>query len=173
MPAALPGAWQALAVTALTALVVGYWARPGANASEAAASNVSRVSEVAPGDVAAALDTVAGSPEQLAQYRERDACSCQLAWVTIMRSPNQPSGRIRLQSGAYVSPAFELTDAPVRVALPYPAPYAAGRGTILVLGTTSDAVVALTPAWHVPAQGGLHARAVSWTPMAVCPGGSK
>jgi hypothetical protein len=172
--AGLPGTWQAVAVAALSALVFGYWARSGVNApGAAAAANVSRVAEVAPQDVTAALDTMSGSHEQLAQFREREACSRRLAWVTIMRSPGQPPGRIRLQSGAYLSPAFDLTDAPVRVALPYPAPYATGHGMISVLGTTTDAIVALTPPWRVPAQEGLHAREVTWTPSGDCPGTNK
>ena len=171
MSAGLPGTWQAVAIAALSALVFGYWARPGAGvAGASAAASVSRLAEVTPQNAAAALDTVAGTPEQLAQYRDRDFCSRRLAWVTIVRSPGQAPGRIRLQSGSYLSPAFELTETPVRVALPYPAPYAAGRGTIMVLGTTADAIVALTPPWHVPAQGGMHAQQVTWTPMGDCPG---
>ncbi len=173
-PARLPGAWQAMMIAALSALVIGYWARSNDTASRAAAApNVSQVTEVAPEDVTAALDTVSGSQEQLAQFQERKACGRRLAWVTIMRSPGQPPGRIRLQSGGYLSPVFDLTDAPVRVALPYPAPYATGHGTISVLGTTTGAIVALTPAWHVPAKDGLHAREVTWTPMGNCPAANK
>jgi hypothetical protein len=169
-----PGAWQALVIVAVSALAVGYWARPGDNTSSAApAVNISRVAEVAPQDVTAALGTVEGSPEQVARFREREACSRRLAWVTIRRSPGQPAGRIRLQSGTYFSPAFDLTDAPVRVGLPYPAPYATGHGTISVLGTTADAIVALTPAWHVAAQSGLQAREVTWTPLGDCPAAAR
>jgi hypothetical protein len=169
----LPGTWQALVIAALSALAVGYWAQAGENAPGAAAANVSRVAEVAPQDVPAALDTVAGTPEQLAQYKNQEACSARLAWVTVVRSPGQPAGRIRLKSGTYVSPAFDLTDAPVRVALPYPAPYETGRGTIAVIGTTTDAIVALAPPWHVPAQGGLHVQEVTWTPAGACPATKK
>ena len=85
-----------------------------------------------------------------------------------MRSPGQPDGRIRLQSGSYFSPAFELTDRPVRVAVPYPAPYAAGRGTMAVLGATTSAIVALRPAWAVVAGRPAQTRNVTWQPSGRC-----
>ncbi len=173
-PTRFPGMWQATTAAALSALAFGFWGRPGAGPSDAAATAmVSRVAEVAPQDLVEALSTMAWSPEQLAQFRGREACSRRLAWVTVAGSPGQPPGRLRLGSGAYLSPAFDLTDAPVRVALPYPAPYPTGHGTVLVLGTTTDAIVALLPPWHVPAQGGPHARAVIWVPAGGCPGASK
>lgn len=172
--ARLPGTWQAIGVAALSALIVGYWARPAATMpSAAAATDVSQMAAVAPQDMTAALDTVAITPEQAAKFRERDACSPRLAWVTIMRSPGQPPGRIRLQSGGYFSPVFELGETPVRIALPYPAPYGLGRGTISVFGATADAVIALTPPWLVTAQGSGHARDVTWTPAPDCPASGK
>lgn len=172
--ARLPGAWQAVGVAALAALIFGYWARPAATMPDpGAATDVSQVAPVAQQDMTAALDTVAISPEQAAKFRERDACSPRLAWVTVMRKPGQPPGRIRLQSGGYFSPVFELGDTPVRVALPYPAPYGLGRGTISVFGATADAVVALTPPWLVTAQGSAHARDVTWTPAPDCPASGK
>jgi hypothetical protein len=171
-PARVPGAWQAAAIAALSALLFGYWAASADKAVGASAA-VSRIADVAPQDVSAALETIAWSPEQLARFREREACGRRLAWVTIAHGPGQPPGRIRLQSGTYTSPAFEITDAPVRVALPYPAPYETGHGAISVIGTTTDAIVALTPPWHVPVQDGLHAQDVTWTPVAGCPTANK
>ena len=169
-PARLPGGWQAALIAALSALLIGYLGRPGDNAPRSEGRpNVSRVAEVAPADLPAALDTVSGTPQQLAQLAERDSCSRRLAWVTLVRAPGQPTGRIRLRSGNYVSPAFDLTETPVRIALPYPAPYPAGHGTISVVGATTDAMVALTPPWHVLAQAGTDAREVTWTPAPSCP----
>ncbi len=172
-PASLPGAWPAAAVVALSAVVFGVWARSGGEAPATTfASRTSIVAEVVPGDLDAALDTVSGTPEQLARLR-KDACGHPLAWVTIRRVPGQPPGRLRLQSGAYVSPGFALGDTPVRVALPFPAPYAAGHGTIAVLGTTAGAVVSLLPAWHVAAGAGMQAREVTWRPREGCPDGGR
>jgi len=167
---AVPGMGMAVLVAVLSALGFGYGAQ--ASHSPAAAADVGRLAEVAPQDIPAALETVEGTPTRLARFKDPKGCNARLAWVTVMLAPGQPAGRIRLQSGRYVSPGFELTEAPVRVALPYPAPYATGRGTISVLGATSDAIVALTPAWHVPAQGGAHAHQVTWTPVGACPAGN-
>jgi hypothetical protein len=161
---------MAVLVAVLSALGFGYWAQ--ASQSAAAAADVARLAEVAPPDMPAALETVEGTPAQLARFKDPKACNARLAWVTVMRAPGQPAGRIRLQSGKYISPGFDLAETPVRVALPYPAPYATGRGTISVLGATSDAIVALTPPWHVPAQGGMHARPVAWTPVGACAAGN-
>ena len=169
----LPGAWQAAGVAALAALIFGYWAQLGTATQAAGTASISQMAEVAPQDMGAALDTVGITPQQTAQILEKEACSRHLAWVTIMRSPGAPPGRIRLQSGDYFSPVFELTDAPVRVALPYPAPYPSGQGTITVMGATADAIVALTPPWHVAAQTGLNARQVRWSPAAGCPAPGK
>lgn len=169
-PARLPGGWQAAAIAALSALLAGYLGRPGGNAPRTEGKpSISRVAEVAPSELPAALGTLSGTPRQLAQMAERDSCGRRLAWVTLVRAPGQPSGRTRLQSGSYVSPSFELIDTPVRVAIPFPAPYPSGHGTISVLGTATGAIVALTPAWHVAAQDGMQAREVSWTPAAGCP----
>ena len=131
---------------------------------------VSRVAEVEPQDLPAALGTVSAPPEQLEQFRKGEACHRRLAWVTLVRAPGQPAGRIRLQSGTYISPAYDLPDMPVRVAIPYPAPYPTGRGVIAVLGAETDAIVSLTPPWHVPARAGVNSREVSWTPASVCAG---
>ncbi len=166
-----PGAWQAAVIAALSALLAGYLGRPGAGAPRPDAGSAefagSRVAEVAPGEMAAALGTLEETPQQAAQAA-RDACGRRLAWVTVMRAPGQPSGRIRLRSGGYISPAFDLREAPVRIAIPYPAPYTTAHGTIATLGATTEAVVALSPPWRVLPQAGLQAREVSWTPAA-CP----
>ncbi len=169
-PARVPGAWAAAIIAIISALITGYLARPDGKAADSTAPpGNSRLADVGPDEIGAALATLAVSPEQAAQFRAREACRRKLAWVTIAGQPHQPTGRIRLQSGRYMSPAFELTDVPVRVALPYPAPYPTGHGTIAVVGTTSDANVALTPPWPVAAQQGFQSREVTWTPLGACP----
>ena len=173
-PAGLPGAWAAALIAAISALIAGTLARPeGRAAHRAAPPGISQLAEVAPDEIGAALETLAASPEEMAQLRAREDCRRKLAWVTIAGLPNRPPGRIRLQSGKYISPAFDLTDVPVRVALPYPAPYPAGRGTIAVVGASSDASVALTPPWQVAAQQGFQSREVTWTPAGGCPAANR
>ncbi len=172
--ASLPGGWWAALIAALAALLVGYWTRQGDSAPRLQGKpDSSGVAEVAQEDLPAALGTVSATQEQLAKFRAQEACGRRFAWVTLVRAPGQAPGRIRLQSGRYVSPVFDVLDTPVRVAIPYPAPYPTGRGVISVLGATTEAIVALTPPWRVPAQAGVEAREVTWTPAGVCPGASK
>ena len=169
-PTRWPGAWQAAVIAALMAGLAGYLGRPSAGAFHAeGAPGISRIGEVAPNELPEAAETVSGTPGQMGRTAERDPCGRRLASVTLVRAPSQPPGRIRLQSGNYVSPDFELFDTPVRVAIPFPAPYATGHGMISVIGTTTDAVVALTPSWHAAAHAGIQTREVRWTPVAGCP----
>ena len=168
--ARLPGGWQAALIAALSALLAGYLGRPGHDLPPAGGRlDVSRIAEVTPDDLPAALGTVSGTPQQLAEMAKPASCSRRLAWITVARAPGGLPGRIRLRSGGYVSPAFDLMDAPVRIAIPFPAPYPTGHGAISVLGTTTDAIVALVPSWNVPAQAGTEIREVTWTPLAGCP----
>ena len=168
----LPGLWPGLAIAVTAALLSIYWFQADAGSSEpAAAAAVSgQITEVSASELLAALDTVEGSREQLARIRDGEACAGKLASVVITLPPGHPPGRIRLQSGSYISPAFDVTPAPTRVALPFPAPYAAGTGTIAVLGTTTGAVVALTPPWQLGPQPGAQFRKVTWTPASPCAG---
>lgn len=166
----VPGIWSALAVLVASAGLFSYvgLTRSTPETTQTAAGQ-SQLAEVAPADMPDALKTVDESPDQLKQFKDGEACRSRLASITLARDPGQPAGRIRLQSGHYISPAFDLSDAPVRVALPYPAPYAAGHGTISVVGSTASVQVALTPPWHVQPQGGWQARNVTWTPVGGCP----
>ena len=162
-----PGLWQAALVAALSAVLFVALAR-APHDGEAASTSLSRLAEVAPADVADALNTVDAPSQERAAIVAQKQCGHPLAFVTIMRSPGLPDGRIRLRSGSYFSPAFELADRPVRVALPYPAPYASGHGTIAVLGATANAVVALAPAWPVLAGRPSQTRNVTWQPSGEC-----
>ena len=162
----LPGVWQAAGIAALSSLLFAVWDR--SDAGSRALASISHLDAVTAAELPGALGTVDVSRDQLNRIKQEKACSVRLASVMIMRSSGEPDGRIRLQSGNYVSPAFALTATPVRIALPYPAPYAAGRGTISVVGTTEDAVVALTPPWHVLVKESRHTRPVSWIPTDGC-----
>jgi hypothetical protein len=72
-------------------------------------------------------------------------CRVPLASMTIAKGNAQAGGSIRIRSGNYLSPWFNLTDGVQRIAVPYPAPYGAGSGVIVVEGDASGAVVGLTP----------------------------
>ena len=56
---------------------------------------------------------------------------------------------VRIRSGSYLSPPIKLTTTPQRVAIPYPAPYPAGRGVLTLIGEADQVGFYLTP-------GGIH-----------------
>ncbi len=95
-------------------------------------------------------------------------CGGRLAWVTLSRSDDATAQMARLRSGNYFSPAFAVTKTPVRVAIPYPAPYESGHGTLTVLGADENLAVALSPAWQIPVTTGAATHAVTWRPVGSC-----
>jgi hypothetical protein len=86
---------------------------------------------VAPAEISDASKTLdPASSEQLASRAKE--CSVPLAQVAIWK------------------PVFTLTDAPQRVAIPFPAPYASGQGVISVEGAANGAVIGLRPVPKTP-----------------------
>ena len=84
---------------------------------------------VAPAEIGDASKTLdPASSEQLAARAKE--CSVPLAHVAIWKIAGTSGGIIRIRSGNYVSPPFNLTEAPQRVAIPFPAPYPTGQGVI-------------------------------------------
>ncbi|WP_236728825.1 hypothetical protein [Methylobacterium sp. WSM2598] len=165
-----PGAGPAAAVAVLTALLGWFWILPATRqATGPDAASVSLLDEVAPEDLQDAVATLDPSDPLVAQIRQRrERCAVRLAWVSIVRAPKAAAGSIRLRSGPYVSTAFSLPDAPRRVAIPYPAPYEAGRGTLAVFRAGGAATLALMPAWQVPPGAGEATQPVTWRPSARC-----
>ncbi len=98
-----------------------------------------------------------------------DAKSCRvpLASITLAAAPGTTSN-VRVRSGSYLSPPFALTDQPQRIAIPFPAAYPTGRGTLTVEGQASNLAVSLTPTWTVNALSGAAVKNVVWTPKAGC-----
>ena len=125
------------------------------------------LSLVAPTEITDASRTLdpASSDQLVSRAKE---CSVPLAQVAIWKTPGASGGAIRIRSGAYISPIFNLTDAPQRVAIPFPAPYASGRGVISVEGTADGAVISLLPAWHINSLVGSGSINVIWTPKDPC-----
>jgi hypothetical protein len=127
----------------------------------------STLSLVAPAEITDASRTLdPASSEQLASRAKE--CSVPLAQVAIWKTPGASGGAIRIRSGGYISPAFTLTDAPQRVAIPFPAPYATGRGVISVEGAADGAVISVSPAWHINSLVGSASLDVVWTPKDPC-----
>jgi hypothetical protein len=127
----------------------------------------SSLSTLAAADIGAATPTIdpAASAQLAAAAR---TCKAPLAYVSITKKPGAAGGAVRIRSGSYLSPPFEITDAPQQVAIPFPAPYPQGHGTISVEGNATEAVIALFPAWHIEALGGAAARNVIWKPGNPC-----
>lgn len=169
----VPGLWPAVAVAALSGIVCWMWLMSGAatatapkGGAEAVLGELARVDDR---DVSAALATIDGSTAFLTQFKEHaGSCPRPLAWVTLVSAPGEPPGQVRLRSGRYFSPVFNLSDVPVRVAIPYPSPYETGHGKLTVMDVGGGAVVALLPAWHVSARDGDATREVIWHPGSRC-----
>lgn len=170
--AATPGRLAAgLSLVAATGF--GAWVAADATQAPARVADPDQplqLSEVARGDVTAALATMSHRGAIAQKIAEDDrTCPMHLAYVTLQRDPAAPGqgeAGARIISGGYISPLFALGPTPLRVAIPYPAPFSAGHGTISVVAS-GGAVVSLLPAWHV-LPGGANSQAVSWTPGPDC-----
>ena len=166
-----PGIGLTLAIAVISGVVCWFWLASGrANPRRTTAPNVSDLKEVGDRDITGALTTMSLSNAVLAQFREGKDGRCRrpLAWVTLVSAPGEPPGHIRLISGTYYSPVFEVSATPVRVALPFPAPYETGRGTLTAIDVGGSATISLLPAWHVSVQDGKTTRAVAWHPVKSC-----
>jgi hypothetical protein len=154
----------------LSGFLCFYWLRSEfALATAAGGTIASNIADIADSDVTSALKTIDGPAAFLARFKERAyGCREPLAWVSVAAAPGQPAGTIRLRSGNYFSPVFDLSATPVRVAIPYPAPYETGRGMLTVAAAGGSAIIALVPAWHVASQDGEATRVVVWHPTRHC-----
>lgn len=133
----------------------------------AAAGAISVLSEVASAELDDAVATLEPTSPVRTQARAMvdQGCPYHLAWVALSRPGDASPGTVRIVSGAYVSPLFLTGATPARVAIPYPAPYETGRGTLTMLDAGGPAVVALTPPVHVVSRAGGTTRTVTWQPI--------
>ena len=166
---AVPGLWPAAAMAVFsTALCLGWLMSADAVATGPATGAMrseSSMAEVAAPDLDAALATMDGSTGFLAQFKATaQGCRRKLAQLTLTGAAG---AKVRLRSGGYHSPEFVLTAAPVRVALPFPAPYEIGHGELEILHVGA-ASVALLPPWLVPAPDGMARHEVTWLPGPGC-----
>jgi len=167
----LPGIGLTIAIAVISGVICWFWLGSGrANPLKPTAPNVSDLTEVEETEVRGALTTMNLSNAVLAQFREGKDGGCRrpLAWVTLVSAAGEPPSRIRLISGNYYSPSFEVSATPVRVALPFPAPYETGQGTLTAIDVGGSATISLLPAWRVSAQDGKTTRAVTWHPVKSC-----
>ncbi len=167
----LPGLWQGGLLAALAALLFGIQHARDSEPTAVAASG--SLGEVGPANLKGALGTIDDPAGRHLDKSDGRRCDERLAWVTIMRAPGHPGGAIRIRSGDYFSPTFTPSEVPHRVAIPYPEPYAVGRGTISVLGATSGVMIALQPVWSLGAGDADQRRMVTWRPDQSCSTGER
>lgn len=166
-PARLPGLLQAATVTVVSGAACLGWlittagtVLPRDDGNAIASSELAQVDEQ---EIDGALQTMDGSADFLAQFKSRtNECPQPLAWVSLARGPGQGPMTLRLRSGTYISPTFNLSDAPVRVAIPYPGPYNVGHGSLFTIGSGGTAIVALRPPWVASVSRGTATREVTW-----------
>jgi hypothetical protein len=160
-----------LVMTVISGIVCWFWLVAGrANPLKPTAPNVSDLTEVEERDITGALTSMNLPNAVRAQFREGKDGGCRrpLAWVSLVSAPGELPSRVRLISGNYYSPLFDVTATPVRVALPFPAPYETGRGTLSVIDVGGSANISLLPTWHVSEQDGKATHTVTWNPVKSC-----
>jgi hypothetical protein len=72
-------------------------------------------------------------------------CKIPLASMTIAKGTAAVGSFVRIRAGSYVSPYFTVTEGMQRIAVPYPGPYGAGAGTLVIEGNATGAILGLTP----------------------------
>ena len=120
-----------------------------------------------PADINAALPTLDPATSKAAVDDAKN-CKAPLAWVTLTQRPSGHGGMVRVRSGQYVSPPINLTTTPQRVAVPYPAPYPAGRGVLTLVGEADQVGFYLTPG-GVHYVNGTYSVNVRWQVRNPCP----
>jgi hypothetical protein len=125
------------------------------------------LSVLAPTEITTALPTLDPATSAVA-VEDAKKCKAPLAWVTLVERPGSRGGLVRINSGSYLSPPFQLTDAPQRIAIPYPAPYPTGRGVLSLVGDADEMWFYLTPGWFVETLKGTASINVRWRPANPC-----
>jgi hypothetical protein len=126
-----------------------------------------RLAQVAVGEVDAAINSM-DAGQRSGPVEEARKCKTPLASVVVTGNDRQSPQTLRLRSGNYVSPPLAVTSTPQRVALPFPAPYSAGKGVISVEGIAQGVTVSLSPAWTSRTGGGSEPINVVWSPKSPC-----
>ena len=166
---------MAMVVALIAGVVCWFWLTAGrANSSGAAAPNVSDLAEVEESDIAGALSTTSLPAAARDPFRaaKEGGCRRPFAWVSLVSAPGEPPSRVRLVSGTYYSPVFQVSATPVRVAIPFPAPYETGHGTLTAIDVGGGATISLLPAWRISAADGKAMREVTWRPVKTCEPGN-
>ena len=137
-------------------------------ASQGSAGGASTLQVIARSDLDQAKTSM--QPESAAQAAEEARqCKTPLASITVQAASGSAPQRIRIRSGTYVSPWLLLSDAPRRMAIPFPAPYLTGKGELIVEEATRPVTLWLTPPRDVGPQAGSNLIPVVWATTNPCP----
>jgi hypothetical protein len=154
------GSLLVFAVVAVVAMQAGFGIKPG----DGAQPTLSFVSQQ---DIGAAATTLTPSAAT-ALVEDAQRCRIPLASITIAKGTAVLGSTIRLRAGSYVSPYFTVTDAPQRIALPYPAPYGSGAGSYVIEGTATGAILSLAPTRVLTELPGTQTVPVVWRVASPC-----
>jgi hypothetical protein len=133
----------------------------------AAVGEESTLEVLAPADINAALPTLDPGTSKTAVDDAKN-CKAPLAWVTLTQRAGGNGGMVRVRSGLYLSPPIKLSPTPQRVAVPYPAPYPAGRGVLTLVGQADQVGFYLRPG-GVQDVNGTYSVNVRWQVRSPCP----
>jgi hypothetical protein len=122
---------------------------------------------VAHSDIGTAATTLTPSAAA-ALVEDAERCRIPLVSLTIARGTASIGSTVRIRSGSYVSPYFTVTDAMQRIAVPYPAPYGSGAGSLVVEGTATGAMLGLVPARTLIELPGAQSIPVVWRTTSPC-----
>ena len=153
-----------LVIAGIAAAVV--W--PSVNGDKPAGVGEESTLEVlVPADINAALPTLDPGTSKAAVDDAKN-CKVPLAWVTLTQRPGEHGDMVRVRSGPYLSPPIKLTTTPQRIAIPYPAPYPAGRGVLTLVGEANQVGFYLRPG-GVHDVSGAYSVDVRWQVRSPCP----
>ena len=99
---------------------------------------------------------------------EAKACRAPLASMRLSKTAANGGGVVRIRAGNYLSPAFNVTDGPITVAVPFPGPYEAGKGEIVIEGAAKDVFVQLNPGLTVDTTEAVKRIPVIWDTSKPC-----
>lgn len=156
----------AAGVTAVAAIVALVLLRGGVGQAAGSADRPT-LAVVAQADIAnAATSLTQAGAATLVEDAKR--CNIPLAFVTVSKGTAGTGSTVRIKSGSYVSPYFLVADVPLRIAIPFPAPYGSGSGTLTVDGNAGGAIVGLSPRKVLAELPGSQSIPVTWRARNPC-----
>jgi hypothetical protein len=157
-----------VAGTLITGIVAGCILGGGLHSSASPnAAGPAEMATVSSADLSGAAGTL--TPQSASALRaDAQACRVPLGWMTLTKMPGTQGGTVRIRSGFYLSPAFTVTDAPQRIAIPFPTVYSVGRGQITVEGAATGLQLTLNPTWSAATLQGVSAINVFWNTNKPC-----